>query len=150
MLTTTTTTTTSTTTTTPAPTLYDYQIRVTSTNVNLSSLRVSVSSNQTPVRSIIGVGSGSNWTFNWTESALVETGWSFRFSGIASADFAEWSKNLTGQQFLGGSCTISKLTLLKVSVIETDRPTLPINPLSLDNPEDTNSLDGVINDYLNE
>lgn len=146
LTTTTSTTTSTTTTTTPAPTSYSYTINVNSVNAFLSLLNVTVSNSQVPTRIVAGVASGVGWTFNFTMPVYASTGWKFVFTGTGSVDRKEYTATLTNQQFVGGVCTISSLILKTSSSIVTD---LTIAPLSLDNPEDTNSLDDAINDYLN-
>lgn len=147
------TTTTTTTTTTAAPTTYEYTIQVNSTSADLSRLEVSVSNSQT--LSFLVAGSKNrdgSWTFNWRSRVDVPSGWKFEFAGTGTNQ-REYTATLTNRTFVEGVCTISSLILLtsRPNITDPLRPTVEtIGPFSVDNPEDTNSLDDAINDYLNE
>lgn len=142
-------TTTTSTTTTAAPTAYEYTIQVNSTSVDLLSLKVTVSNSQTPSRIAAGSRSGTVWTFNFIMPVFASTGWKFVFTGTGSVDRKDYTATLTNQTFVEGVCTIRTLNLIS-GFITMVPGTGPIRPLSLDDPEDTNSLDDAINDYLNE
>ena len=150
----TTTTTTTTSTTTPAPTTYSYTINVNSTSADLSFLKVSVSNSQTLSRLVTGSKSqDGGWTFNWLSPVDVPSGWKFEFTGTGSVNQKKYTATLTNQTFVERVCTINIL-ILKTGLNPSGpslRPTVEtIAPPYVDNPEDTNSLDEAINDYLNE
>lgn len=139
------------TTTTAAPTTYEYTIQVNRTNIDMSHLEVVASNSQLP--SLLVAGSKSRdggWTFNWLNRVDVPSGWQFEFSGTSSAGRKSYSATLTNEEFVGGICTINNLILYMEAGFETNFPDVSIRPYSLDKPEDTNSLDDAINDYLNE
>ena len=147
-------TTTTTSTTTAAPTTYEYTIQVNSTNIDMLRLEVTVFNGQTPFLLVAGSKSqDGGWTFNWRSPVDVPSGWKFEFAGTGSYK-QDYSATLTNQTFVEGVCTINYLTLLLNGSDITDPigPTLEeiTDPFSVDNPEDTNSLDDAINDYLNE
>ena len=149
----TTTTSTTTSTTTAAPTTYEYTIQVNSTSADLAFLQVSVSNSQTLSRLVAGVKNGDVWTFNFTMPVFASTGWKFEFTGTGSVNQKKYTATLTNQTFVEGVCTISYLILktgLNPSVPSLGPTAETMRPFSVDNPEDTNSLDDAINDYLNE
>lgn len=153
ILTTTTTTTTSTsttTTTTTSPASYSYTLSVSfinslsNTNVTVTNPRIAAS------RYVAGVKNGSRWTFNFTMPVNVATGWTFQFTSFNQLETR--TAILANRSFTNRVCIIDDVSLMQSGVV-TNFPgigEITIAPFSLDDPEDTNSLDDAINDYLNE
>ena len=152
--TTTTSTTTTTTSTKPADTFYEYQLTLKTGSDELTSCLVTMSNpSTTATLPSVQKIAYNQWDVQFTARAQIASNWTLNVSGT---DKSGNTRSATTSVTFTKNGSYMQATNVNVALLMV-KPGLDgdfsVNPLSLDEPEDTgdtNSLDDVINDYLNE